>query len=347
VPTFAELLADGQVGSGQPLILGYSETGAIYGDWRDLYSTGIGGISGSGKSWTAAYLIGQSVLHGANIAILDPHAGDSESLSTRLSPLAGRFLCEPVDSPKAMLDVVRMMFSEYERRKQHPKEPRMPWIIACDEFSSLMRGELEEALSLLFEAIAQEGRKFEIYGMALGQVWTVSRAGGSEVRDSLASQYVHRLRPAQARHLTGLTAADLPKDLLELPPGTSYLMSNSGEMRRVSIPKCSGDDLATVAGLLSDDQPTMPRVADPPAPSAGNGTASGHLQDSSTHRVYTAEERHILDLFNQGKGVNDIMREVKGIDPARGGRKVGDIRTEIEAVIRQAVQRPQTRAVGE
>jgi hypothetical protein len=64
VPTFADLLADGQVGSGQPLILGYGSTGAIYGDWRDLYSTGIGGISGSGKSWTAAYLIGQSALHG-------------------------------------------------------------------------------------------------------------------------------------------------------------------------------------------------------------------------------------------------------------------------------------------
>jgi hypothetical protein len=45
--------------------------------------------------------------------------------------------------------------------------------------------------------------------------------------------------------------------------------------------------------------------------------------------------------------VNDIMREVKGVDPARGGRKVGDIRAEIEAVIRQAISGERVKAVGE
>lgn len=341
--TFADLLANGMVGQGQPLILGYGSDGAVYGDWKDLYSTGIGGISGSGKSWTAAYLIGQSVLHGANIAILDPHAGDRESLSTRLSPLASRFLCEPADSPKTMVDVVKMMFSEYERRKQRPKEPRIPWIIACDEFSSLMRGELAEALSLLFEAIAEEGRKFEIYGMALGQVWTASRAGGTEVRDNLASQYVHRLRPAQARHLTGLTAADLPKDLLELPPGTCYLMSTSGKMRRVSIPQCTSGDLATVAGLLTDQAPTMPRMNR--QESATNQPQNSHpsTPDYSAPQwaeVYTAEEARVIALFLDGYDAAAIVKELHGIT-SKAGKPYMNKLAEVQAVIRRELQSQQ------
>jgi hypothetical protein len=347
VPSFAELLASGTVGKDAegrllPLILGYGSDGAVYGDWKDLYSTGIGGISGSGKSWTAAYLIGQSVLHDAQVAILDPHAGDRESLSTRLSPLSSRFLCEPADSPKAMVDVVKMMFSEYERRKQRPKEPRTPWIIACDEFSSLMRGELAEALSLLFEAIAEEGRKFEIYGMALGQVWTVSRSGGSEVRDNLASQYVHRLRPRQAGMLTGLTAADLPKDLLELPPGTCYLMSTSGEIRRVSIPQCTSDDLVHVAGLLSDHAPTMPRV-DMPGSRSGQGLVSSDTAPARGE-VWSAQDVHILHLLRSGKTPQEITRELSG---SKSGRAYNDMLSVVNGVIHRAVSGEQARAVGE
>jgi hypothetical protein len=60
--------------------------------------------------------------------------------------------------------------------------------------------------------------------------------------------------------------------------------------------------------------------------------------------VYTAEERRIIDLLLSGAGVNDVLRDVKGIDPARGGRKVQEARAEIEAVIRANLS---ARAVGE
>jgi hypothetical protein len=60
----------------------------------------------------------------------------------------------------------------------------------------------------------------------------------------------------------------------------------------------------------------------------------------------TAEERRIIDLLLSGAGVNDIIRDVKGIDPARGGRKVQEARAEVETVIRQAVSGEQEKEVG-
>jgi hypothetical protein len=53
VPSFDELLANGRIGQGQPLLLGFSGGEGIWGGWDDLYSSAIGGLSGSGKSWAA------------------------------------------------------------------------------------------------------------------------------------------------------------------------------------------------------------------------------------------------------------------------------------------------------
>jgi hypothetical protein len=195
--------------------------------------------------------------------------------------------------------------------------------------------------------------------MALGQVWTVSRAGGSEVRDSLASQYIHRLRPAQARHLTGLTAADLPKDLLELPPGTCYLMSNRGEMCRVSIPRCSGDDLATVAGLLADDLPTMPRVVSAPVSSNGQNGHNGVSNETSMkpernqHETtsvngsepLTSDEALIAQLFYaEGLEIGEIVERITG-KKLKGAAYQSAARP-VQAAIRKAGGY-RARAVGE
>src|SRR6185503_18297307 len=101
-PLFSTLLDQGQIGQDsdgrrQPLILGYSLDGPIAGDWRSLYSTGLGGLQGSGKTWAATFLLAQSALNGARLVIGDPHAGDSESLAARTTPLAPSFLCDIAD----------------------------------------------------------------------------------------------------------------------------------------------------------------------------------------------------------------------------------------------------------
>lgn len=335
VPTFADLLSDGKVGKGNALLLGYNDGTPIYGDWRDLYSTGIGGISGSGKSWTAAYLLSQSALHGACIALLDPHSGDKESLSSRLAPLSSCFLCDAAGDSRQMIDIVAMVGAELQRR-QRTRDNRIPWVLVADEFSSLMRGELADPLARLFEKIAQEGRKLQIYGMALGQVWQASRSGGGELRDSLASCYLHRLRPNQARYLTGLTASSLPSDLLDLPAGTAYLMSTSGELRRVTIPRCTDSDIATVAGVLTDNAPTLEMPARKRAVNEAETREKPGDTPLETQKPQTAQEGRIIALARQATPISQIVSEVWGV---RGGSKYQERAGEVMRVISDELQK--------
>jgi hypothetical protein len=346
VPTFAELLQAGRVGKGNPLLLGYDQSGAaIEGSWLHLYSVGIGGATGSGKSWTAAYLLAQSMLHGARALVIDPHAGDPESLATRLSPLQAGMMSEPASDTRAILATVKMVQSELERRKSSRTE-RVPWVVVADEFTALMRGELQEPLALLIESIAQEGRKLGIYGMCLGQNWKTTRAGGGELRDSLASAFIHRLRPNQARYLTGLYADDLPRDLLELQPGRAYWLSTGGELQRVSIPQCTSSDLAQVAGLLTDQGPTMPRVSRQESVTDQPQNSHPSTPDYSAPQraeVYTAEEARVLALFLDGYDAAAIVKELHDIT-SKAGKPYMNKLAEVQAVVRRALQ---TKAVGE
>ena len=321
VPRFSELLDQGRIGRGNPLLLGYDrDTGAaVEGSWLDLYSCAVGGLSGSGKSWTACFLAAQAALHGARLIILDPHADNAESLATRLSPMAPRFVCEVADTPRAMHQAVQLVAGELERRKSGGRGE--PWLFLADEFSALQRGELAEPLAQLVEALGQEGRKLGLYGMVCGQVWTATRAGGTELRDSLASAYVHRLRPAQARMLTGLTAADLPGDLISLPAGTAYLLSTAGELRPVVIPQVDTRDIARVAELASG----TPVVSlESPKPAQGS-TAS-----------VRAEAARALQLFREGLDLPGIVLELRGLD-SRAGRKYQEAAKEVQRLMREAL----------
>src|SRR5579883_383811 len=68
IQTFRELIDAGVVqeaiARGQ-MLLGYVEGQLRYGSWLDLYSCGIGGVSGSGKTTTVRFLLLQAVLAGA------------------------------------------------------------------------------------------------------------------------------------------------------------------------------------------------------------------------------------------------------------------------------------------
>lgn len=340
VPTFHGLLNAGRVGRGAPLLFGFDGNGQeVTGSWLDLYSTACGGLPGSGKTWGAVSLLLQSVLWGARVAVIDPHAGDDESLTTRLSPLAttGCYLCEPASSSREILATVKLVNDELDRRmSEKAPQKRTPWIIAIDEFSSLMRGELEEPIARLVERIGQEARKFGLFALALGQNWTVSRAGGSELRDSLASAFVYRLRPAQARYLTGLTAAELPKDLLELPAGTSYLLSTRGELSRVATPRMQTTDVQHVATLLlTDDAPTMPRVTPEGSQEGASDETAPTAPESG--KPLSAEAARVQALFLEGYDLAKIVYQVRGVR-SNEGKRYQKALEEVTALLREAVQ---------
>ena len=349
-PSFAQLLDTGRIGPGNPLLLGVGADGVpVEGSWLDLFSVGIGGLGGSGKTWTGVFLLSQAVLHGARVAILDPHSGDAEGIAQRLDPLAraGRYLCDPAGDPRTMLATVQLLSDELSRRAKGTSPSRQPWVIVADEFSALMRGELAGPLAALFEAIAQEGRKLGIYGLALGQTWTASRSGGTEVRDALASCYIHRLRPAQARYLSGLSADDLPDDLLELPSGIAYLLSTRGTLQRLTIPQMGAGDVARVADLLDSNGRPVATTAAPtmsgdvpvvkPDGSQFVATSERLLKAAESASTPSADAARAAALFFGGADLARVVFELRGVKSSEGGRYQRAL-AEVQQLVREGTQ---------
>ena len=332
VPSLAALLADGTIGRTSPnskMILGYDADGPVMGSWGHLYSCAVGGIAGSGKSSTISFLLAQAALRGARLYLIDPHGGDRESLTQRLGPMAAAFGADPADDQASIGKVIRLVETELDRRMRgHPD--RTPVIVAIDEYSSLIRGAGGDDLALLVESVAQQGRKLGIFAQVGGQVWSGSRSGGTQTRDSLASFYVHRIRPAQARYMTGLLAADLPDDLIDLPPGEAYLLDTFGDLRRVRMPLADEGSMAAVGKLLTDDAPTLtiPRQA------PGNPEAVVLPTHPNAVEAMSDGDRRIVERFLAGESIPDICRAISGVTNGRGYTKA---QGEVAEALRKAL----------
>jgi hypothetical protein len=326
------------------LLLGWADGEGIWGGWGDLYSSAIGGLSGSGKSWAACNLLAQSALNGARVLLIDPDASNSESLAARLAPLAGRFVCDPAEDDSDIVAAVNLVARELERRRAAKDARHSPLIVAIDEYAALQRGSAGGALAGLVEDIARRGRRLGVYAMCLSQVWQASRSGGGHTRDAFASAYVMRMRAKQASMLTGMPARDLPPDILELPSGQGYLLTTRGELLRVAQPATTHQDMQQVAALLPDNLHSQAETLEtgPPAGGAGSGQGSGweavpESADSAAVRgkPLSAEDAQILALARQAMGVTDIIEAVWG---SRGGNQFKTRARRVMEVIAESLQ---------
>ena len=249
VPTFGQLLDQGQIGPGRPLILGYvADSGqAITGDWNTLFSCGVGGMTGSGKSWVIAFLAGQSAAAGARIILIDPHAGDPESLANRLAGLSASFMCDVASSPSAIESALKLASSKLDNRRAG-RGGTWPMLLICDEWTSMLRGKLGDLLTATALDFAEQGRKYGCFGILGAQAWQVDAAGA--VRDRLASHYILRTRGDQFRYQTGLRSGAAPEDTLTLPPGQAYLLSTRGDLQKVQIPQMTHADILRLGTLV-------------------------------------------------------------------------------------------------
>lgn len=260
-PSFAELLTVGQVGKGNPLLLGVDLTSGepVHGSWLDLYSTAVAGLPGQGKTTSQRFLAAQSALHGARFVVCDPHAGAADdSLGATLDPLRSSYLCDVADTDAAILDAVRYVADIGEKRIHGQDESRTPVILWLDEATRLLaHSKIGPELGELLERIAQQYRKRFVYASISGQIWTADRSGGSALRDSLASVLAHRMKRNQARLILPTAEA---QQVERLEPGRALLWSASGTSRVLQIPNTTSADIRRVAGLLTADAPAMPRL---------------------------------------------------------------------------------------
>lgn len=249
LPGFGRLLTDGKIKPGH-IVVGFDEQGALLsGPMPDFARIGVCGLSGMGKTHTAALIAAQTALGGARLAVLDPHYMTMErerSLARKLDPLHAAYFCPPGVDDDTMLMVIDVVQRELDARKRGKAGP---WVFVFgDEWTALMdRSSLAEPLSRLLVAIIQEGGKFHMGALLMGQNWRADLAGGSPLRDSLNVVIVHRSKPPVAR----LIMPDLKaSSLLQLKPGQAYLDTATGERALLSVPYLTDGDLVDVARRL-------------------------------------------------------------------------------------------------
>ena len=273
-PSLARLLAWGDIGPGRPLLLGFTRDAGnllqpVTATMKDTYSVAVAGVPGSGKTVTTAYLAAQTALQGAKLLVVDPHGDAQGSLAEMLLCLRQALLEPPATEEADILRVLQVARDEIARRKHGATGA--PWVLVADEWTSLMRrARVSDLLAALVELVAQEGRKLGVNLLVAGQVWTVDAAGGSPLRDAIASAVIHRSRPAQARALAPVAGRDVAK----LPPGEAMLYRTNGDLVDVIIPMTTRADLEQVARML----PSPTTLAQPdrrPSSGATDGRSWG------------------------------------------------------------------------
>lgn len=336
VPTFSELLTQGTIAPGRPMLLGFrADSGqAIEGSWLDLYSVGVGGMTGSGKTWLSAFLIAQSVASGARLMVIDPHAGDRESLATRISGLSSAYVCSP-SSDGAAIECALKLASAKLTQRMDGKGGNWPLLLVVDEWTSLLRGKLGDLLTATALDIAEQGRKYGVFCLLAAQAWQIDAAG--PVRDRLASHYTMRTRGDQFRYQMGLRGS-APLDTMFLHPGEAYFLSNRGELCKVVIPRMDTADLARIGGQLDGSRaalgqpfgfapatlpvtPSAQIVADD-RPDRSQNVAGPRAATTAAPSATTAspEAAHAAALFVAGSSPADIVRELRGVGSKEGSR---------------------------
>lgn len=349
VPTFADLRGRGMIGPGLPLVLGWADGQPLTGDWRALYSTAISGLTGSGKTTAIRFLAAQAALHGARFVALDPHPGkEADSLSATVAPLAGAFLCAPATDDRAAVLTLQLVEQHLRARLRGQDRDRTPLIVLVDEFSHWMgRSTVGDPLARLLEAIAQEGRGVGVYATISGQIWSATRAGGTELRDSLASAYILRTHRRQARFLV---ASDALGDVETLPTGAAYLWRTTGDVTRIAVPNTTGADLEAVAARWEPGRPQAaapppasrpPVLLQPAAPATDTLPAPGDAPATATAaqapgRAPSAEDQQIVALFLAGQDIPAIIKALWNVTSS-SPRQYTPRYQQVQAVLRRAL----------
>jgi hypothetical protein len=366
IPPMRELLANGTIRAGGPLVLGVrAATGdPLLGTQASLFTTADAGKSSSGKTRTAAFIIGQAVLQGTRLLVIDPHMHKADSLSNLLRPLeratvpgpGGRpvpVFVRPIASTQAdALAVIATAEQIMEERRTGG--PCWSLLLVIDEYTLVIRQgkDLGPRAALVIESVATEGRGFNFNGLIMGQNWKGTRTGGTEVREVLTSAFVHRSVKRQAAYLIQDDA--LAARAETLTKGWAIFAPTDDDPELIGIPLAEAADLATIAQLLAvlataPATGTAPVYADagdavspvsPPFPPA-SGPVSGEIlqkRPGPPSEMDPTRVEAVREAVQAGMAQGQILEQVWAVK-AGGGAAYKAATDEFRAILAYLVGR--------
>ena len=251
LPAFREIL--NALEPGDPMVLGFEQgtNKAITGGFKRIYSCGIFGLSGSGKTTGLYSIISQSLLLYPKIKylVIDPHAQKKEGL-TRGLPKTDHF--EHLDPLNVRPGLTRFVQEMEARLKTGYDYSHAPRVLLIDELPVMMRGSQGQAIEAVLGRVAAEGRGVACYALISGQDTRLKAAGGN--RDLLTSQIAYNLRKKQARYLfDDSDIVDLHKAVRDAKePGLCVFNATDNAPVLMKQPLCTPQDVLYVTQLVSN-----------------------------------------------------------------------------------------------
>ena len=313
IPAFREILTG--LAPGDDMILGYKrDTGSpVSGTFDRIYSCGIFGLSGSGKTTGLYSIICQSLITFPNIRyfVIDPHQKRPEGLTAGLPKTEHFTYLDPHDFRQGLY-----LFNQALSRRLETKQDygQSPLVLLIDELPLVVGASQGSSVQALLGRISKEGRKVAVYCLISGQDTRLKAAGAD--RDLLCSQIAYDLRKKQARYLfDDSEIVELHKVVRESKEKGLCVFAPTDDLPMVvKQPHCKPEDVQLVERIVkqANGEPiSIPscRSAQPVQSMNTVNTLEKQAEQSESQEILSIKTQLKQEMEKQGLSLNKTSQE--------------------------------------
>jgi hypothetical protein len=281
------------------LLLGFNKAiGAIepssgvylsFGEQSDVALLAVSGDSGSGKTSTMRFLLGQAAMNGAALILCDPHGRkNQQSLVQSCGPLASSFLIPPAISWDDIHEAVAMV-DRIGRNRLNDADDKTQIELVLDEFNDIARNAPDfKAIARRLNNVARSYRKVGITAILVAHNWRVNEWQSGTLKDACQAVLFHRLAKSEAK----LFVADpsLAQQVAFLPHGDGMYFKRGAPapVRLTGIPYVTRAHLDEARDLFTPAPRALPSMRPASEPDTDTPTGERLSASGSAQTVVSA-----------------------------------------------------------
>jgi ABC-type oligopeptide transport system ATPase subunit len=298
----------------------------VYLDFGSYSVCALAGISGSGKTSTARFILAQLALDGYGLVICDPHGSLPRETLTAASKALDKVLMKPVAITKQeILESIFYVESIFLSRINGEDDTSLKVALIIDEVTNFFLSCTQEEIircANFFLRLANESRKIDIRVFLLSQNWKADYVGSASVRSSINAILFHRISEQEVKLFVPSAPAQLRKTIASLKQGHVIIKSLEHEFVEVAVPFVSLEDLETIRSQIPAIQigrRAMDRGGLKNAslrnPEIINTSAYIEENMDTKKQILLEKAKRIVELRRTGKTKNIILSEVFSVKP--------------------------------
>lgn len=323
-----ECFARGLFNDPSRLLTGFEDGRPVYSPVDRTYGVCIAGLPGMGKSNGMRLYTLQMVLHGAQVAIIDPAANSASGEG--LAAAFNKHLWAPMAvEAESIVKLLRRIDILGARRGNGQTNDLTPIILLADEVTSLITDdEYGTEIKALLMRINRRYRKDKIYTIGAGQDWLAGAQGGdTSLRNTYVCKAIFRIDRMNAMKL--LPNPKLVPLVPELREGQAVFVGHDTVSHVIDVPYCPATSVSMI--LAQNTQPgsnfhtgkLLGVEANREAKEAGL-EVDREVNGSTEITISTEQMRHIKELAEHGASTFKIVKTVFKVTGGRGLRNLLD-----------------------